>query len=68
MKSTLATLLFLLPILTGAACDQNSPSPADGNENAVTENTESMSDRIIMKIGSKAFTVTLLDNPTATAL
>ena len=35
MKRTLATLLFLLPILMGAACDQNTPSPTDGNGNAI---------------------------------
>jgi hypothetical protein len=67
MKSTFATLLFLLPILMGAACDQNTPSPTDGNQNPVTENTESMSDALVIKIGSEEFTATLLENPTATA-
>jgi len=67
MKYTLATLLLLLPILMGAACDQNSPSPLDGNQNPVTGNTESMSDTLVIKIGSREFTATLLDNPTATA-
>jgi len=67
MKSTLATLLFLLPILMRAACDQNRPTPMDGIQNPVTENTESMSDTLVIKIGSKEFTATLLDNPTATA-
>jgi len=67
MKNTLATLLFLLPILMGAACDQNAPSPTNGNQNAIKENTEFMSDTLVMKIGSKHYTATLLDNPTATA-
>ena len=66
IKRTLATLLFLLPILMGAACDQNTPSPADGNQNAVTENTASMSDTLVIRIGSRKFTASLLDNPTAT--
>lgn len=67
MKRTLATLLFLLPILMGAACDQNTPSPSDGNGNAIADNSESMSDTLLIKIGSREFTGTLLDNPTATA-
>ena len=67
MKRTLATLLFLLPILMGAACDQNTPSPSDGNGNAIADNSESMSDTLVIKIGSLEFTGTLLDNPTATA-
>jgi len=67
MKSTFGILLFLLPILMGAACDQNTPSPTDGNQNAITENTEFMSDTLVIKIGSKQYTATLLDNPTATA-
>ena len=67
MKKTLATLLFLLPILMGAACDQNTPSPSDGNGNAIADNSESMSDTLVIKIGSREFTGTLLDNPTATA-
>lgn len=53
-KSTLATFLFLLSILTSAACDQNSPSLMDGNENAVTENTESMRDTVIIKLGLRS--------------
>ena len=67
MKGPLATLLFLLPILMGAACDQNAPSSADDNQNTVTEKTASMSDTLVIKIGSREFTGTLLDNPTATA-
>jgi hypothetical protein len=67
IKRTLATLLILLPIVTGAACDQNSRSPSDGKGNAITDNSESMSDTIAIKIGSREFTGTLVDNPTATA-
>jgi hypothetical protein len=67
MKSTLATLLFLLPTLLGAACDENTPSPADGGQTEVTENTDSMSDTLLVKVGSKQYTATLFDNPTATA-
>ena len=60
-------MLLLLPILIGAACDQVAPLPADGNENYIDENTDSMSDTLIIKVGGKEFTATLLDNPTATA-
>ena len=28
-KNTLAALLYLFPILMGAACDQNTPAPAN---------------------------------------
>jgi hypothetical protein len=67
MKRAPVTLLFLLPLLMGAACDQNAPSPADGNRNAIADNSESMSDTLVIKIGSREFTGTLFDNPTATA-
>ena len=67
MKRTLATLLFLLPILIGAICGQNIRSPSDGNEKATADNSESMSDTLVIKIGSRTFTGTLLPNPTAKA-
>lgn len=67
MKNTLAILLFVFPMLMGAACDQNTPTPEGGDQNSITENTEPMSDTILIKIGDKEFTATLLDNPTATA-
>lgn len=67
MKRTLTTLLFLFPILMGAACDQSTPSPSGGNENAIADNSASMKDTLVVKIGSREFTGTLLDNPTATA-
>jgi hypothetical protein len=58
MKYTFATLLLLFQILMGAACDQATP---------LQENTDSMSDTLKIKVGSKAFAATLLDNPTSTA-
>jgi hypothetical protein len=67
MKMTLASLLFLLPILMGAACDQSTPLPSDGNENAIADTSASMKDTIVVKIGAKEFTGTLFNNPTATA-
>lgn len=67
MKSALATLLLLFPILMGAACDQATPLPADGNQNYIDENTHAMRDTLIIKVGGKEFTATLLDNPTASA-
>jgi len=67
MKNTLATLLFLSPVLMGAAYDQHTPPPVNANENYIDENTDSMSDTLVIKVGAKEFTATLLDNPTATA-
>jgi hypothetical protein len=67
MKNTLATLLFVFPMLMGAACDQNIPTPANGDQDSNTENTEIMSDTLLIKIGDKEFTATLLGNPTAAA-
>jgi hypothetical protein len=65
MKNTLATLLFVFPMLMGAACDQNTPTPVGGDRDSITENTETMSDTLLIKIGDKEFTATLLDNPTS---
>lgn len=56
-KNTLAALLYLFPILMGAACDQG----------PITENTDRMNDTLVIKIGDKEFTATLFDNPTAKA-
>jgi hypothetical protein len=67
MKNTLATLLFLFPILMGTACDQNTPAPASGDQSSIQENTETMNDTLSIEIGDKEFTATLFDNPTATA-
>jgi hypothetical protein len=67
MKKAIAALLFLFPILAGAACHQKTRAAADSHNNTIAENTESMSDTLVMKIGSTQFTATLFDNPTATA-
>ena len=67
MKNTLATLLFVFPMLMGAACDQNTPTPSGGDQDSIAENTETMSDTLLIKIGDKEFTATLVDNPTAAA-
>jgi hypothetical protein len=40
---------------------------ADSIHNNVDENTESMSDTLIIKVGNKEFTATLFDNPGAAA-
>jgi hypothetical protein len=68
MKYTLVIFTILVPILMGAACDQATPLPTDENQHNLAENTELMSDTILIKIESKEFTATLLDNPAATAL
>ena len=67
MKNTFATLLLLFPMLIGAACDQETLTPAVGDQNSIAENTDSMKDTLIIKVGDTEFTATLLDNPTATA-
>ena len=66
MKNALATLLFLFPILMGVGGDQN-PALANDEQNSIEENTDPMNDTLVIKIGNKEFTATLLDNPTATA-
>lgn len=67
MRKTIAILLFVFPIMMVAACDQNTPGPANEAQDTTTENTDNMSDTVIIKIGNKDFTATLLDNPTASA-
>ena len=65
MKYAFATLLILCTIVMGTACEENTPLPA--NETPIQENTDSMSNALKIKIGSKEFRATLADNPTATA-
>ena len=67
MKNAIATLLFLFPILMGAVCDQNTPALANDEQNSIAENTDPVNDTLVIKIGDKEFTATLLDNPTTTA-
>ena len=67
MQNTIAALLFLFPMLMGAACDQNTPAPSGGDQDSIAENTETMSDTLLIKIGDKEFTATLVDNLTAAA-
>jgi hypothetical protein len=64
---TLAALTFLLPIMMGAAGDQNAPAPAHSEQNSTLENSDSMNNTLVIKIGDKEFTATLFDNPTAAA-
>src|SRR3954466_8184072 len=67
MKTAVATILYLLPIVVGAACDTDAHAPADSKHNTIGEKTESMSDTLVIKIGSSKFTAMMFDNPTATA-
>jgi hypothetical protein len=67
MKNTLPILLFVFPMLMGAACDQNTVASSGGDQESITDNTETMTDTLLIKIGDKEFTATLLDNPTAAA-
>ena len=41
--------------------------PANDEQRAITDNTNPMNDTLLIKVGDKKFTATLLDNPTATA-
>src|SRR5688500_610871 len=63
ITNILATLLFVFPGLMGAACDH----PATEDQSPTIENTEAMKDTLVITIGGKGFTATLVDNPTATA-
>jgi hypothetical protein len=63
----LITLLLLFPMLIGAPCDQATAVSAEPSHRDISGNTNSMNDTLLIKIGSKEFTATLLDNPTATA-
>jgi hypothetical protein len=67
MKYAFVTLLLLLPIVMGTACDQSSRLPADGKDNYIPEHTDSMKNTLKIKIGSKEFAATLFDNPTTGA-
>jgi hypothetical protein len=66
MKHTVGVLLFVLTITAGAASDQRTPS-FTGKQHANTENAEFMNDTLVIRIGKREFTATLLDNATATA-
>ena len=67
MKNSIAALLFLFPMQMGAACDRNTSTPANEDQNSISEETDTMGDTLIIKVGDKEFTATLLDNPTANA-
>jgi hypothetical protein len=67
MKHTVGVLLFVLPIMTGAVCHQKIPSSTAGKQHANTENAEFMNETLVIRIGKREFTATLLDNATATA-
>jgi hypothetical protein len=67
VKSTIVILLFFFPFLIGPACDQYSPTPTNDEQNEITEKLTTMNNILLIKIGDKEFTATLLDNPTATA-
>jgi hypothetical protein len=66
MKNTVAVLLFLIPILGGAACDRNSPTPGNGQDPSI-QPSDSMNNTLIIKVGGKEFPVTLFDNPAGRA-
>jgi hypothetical protein len=68
MQNTLATLLFVLPMLMGAGYEQSTVAPSGGKQQSTTDNTGTMSDTLLINIGDKTFAATLLDNPTAAAL
>ncbi|WP_276371829.1 cyclophilin-like fold protein [Chryseolinea sp. H1M3-3] len=67
MKSTSVVVLFFFPFLMGAACDQYTPMPTNDKQHASIENLNAMNDTLLLKIGDKEFTATLLHNPTTAA-
>jgi hypothetical protein len=67
MKNSIVSFLFSFPIVIATACDQGTPTRASSDQNPITENTNAMRDTLIIKVGNKNFTATLLDNPTTTA-
>ena len=67
MKETLITMLLFFPILMAASCVHTTSGPAKNDQGSVVENTDSIKDILIIKVGNREFTATLIDNPTATA-
>jgi hypothetical protein len=66
MKNTLATLLLLFPILLGASYGQIASDPTTIDKDSIVENSTSMKDTIVIKVGNSEFKASLSDNPTAT--
>ena len=67
MKYPLTIMLLVFQILMGAACDQATPLPADGDEIYIEEKTDAVSDTLLIKVGGKEFKASLVDNPTTSA-
>jgi hypothetical protein len=61
------TIVLLFQILMGAACDQATPIPVNGNEIYTDEETDAMTDTLLIKVGGKEFKASLVDNPTTSA-
>src|SRR5690349_2339447 len=65
MKNELVVSLFLLPRFIGVASDDDAQAHVNQVQKMmITENTDSMSDTLLIKIGDKEFAATLLANPT----
>jgi len=68
MKSLLILLFGLFLAIVSMACKTHEPTTHSANGENNNENfSDTMSNRLKIKIGSKTFHVTLLDNPTVTA-
>jgi len=67
MKYTLTFVSLVFHILIGAACDQATPIPGNGNEIYIDEKTDSMTDTLLIKVGGKEFKASLVSNPTTSA-
>ena len=68
MKHPFLITLLVLTIITGfASYGKVAPVPSSTNSQNNCNNTDTMSNKIRIKIGSSSFTATLSDNITATA-
>ena len=67
MTSRLLILALTVHLLTGTACDSESPVPASVMEDNSDSTNDQMNTAISVKIGSKTFSGTLADNASAKA-
>ena len=64
MKYTLTFMALVFQILIGAACDQATAIPVNGN---IDEKINAMTDTLLIKVGGQEFKASLVSNPTTSA-
>lgn len=68
MKFLFAIIIFIFPLLSCSACNNEFMTlPEEAIQQNLNENAESMKDTLTITIGGKVFTATLETNATATA-